>query len=92
MPGASLHVELEVLRSCGIPNQELLVAVTSGIRRRLRRMTGGVHAGGRAEVLVLERDPRESITATTAIRCVLLGDLVLNFRPAAVPGDAGRRG
>lgn len=79
MPGASLHVELEVLRSCGVSDEELVVAVTSGLRHRLGLMTGGVHSQGRAELLVLERDPRESIIATRSIRFVVLGELILRF-------------
>jgi imidazolonepropionase-like amidohydrolase len=79
MPGASLHVELEILQGCGMSAADLAVAATSGLRRRLGLRTGGVHPGSRAEMLVLDRDPRESITATRAIRFVVLGELILRF-------------
>lgn len=79
MPGASLHVELEVLRDCGFSDHELLVAATSGLRRRMGWRLGGAHPEGRAELLVLEEDPRESITATRSMRTVILGEKVLRF-------------
>lgn len=79
MPGASLHVELELLQHCGISAPELLEVATSGLRRRLGMPTGGVQMNERAEFLLLERDPRESISATRWMRAVVLGDHIVRF-------------
>jgi len=79
MPGASLHVELELLRDCGMSPIEVFEAATSGMRRRLGVPTGGVEVNRRAEFLLLERDPRESIDATQSIKAVVLGEHLLIF-------------
>lgn len=79
MPGASLHVELELLQACGMSATELLEAATSGLRQRLGVATGGAQVNQRAEFLLLERDPRESIAATRWMRAVVLGDRIVRF-------------
>lgn len=75
MPGLSLHVELELLADCGIPQTTLLPAVTSGVRDLLdKEGDGGLDS--RAEIVVLGSNPLESITATAKVEWTILGDRV----------------
>lgn len=76
MPGASLHVELEILASCGISTGELLRSATVGIRERLGIGGDPFAPGRRADFLVLAEDPSASISATASITWVILGERI----------------
>ena len=70
-PGFSLHTEIEALRSAGMSGYEALATATSNPGRFVRTyVDAGVHfgtltPGARADILLLDADPRD---ATEALR------------------------
>ncbi|MDQ6663531.1 MAG: amidohydrolase family protein [Acidobacteriota bacterium] len=77
--GASLHEELELLVRCGLSPKQALVAATSaparvwGLRDR-----GRIAPGFRADLLLVDGDPTEDITATRKINRVWLAGVLVN--------------
>ena len=81
IPGVALHQELALLVSAGItPAQVLRMATRNGAESLgLLGETGTVEPGKRADLVVLEADPRADIRNSRRIRYVLLGGRI--FRP-----------
>jgi dienelactone hydrolase len=79
MPGISLHQELELLVRIGLSPRESLAAATANIADAFRwKDVGRVQAGCRADLLVLDRDPRGDVSALKSIRQVVVGGRVLD--------------
>jgi len=74
VPGVDLHNELALLVEAGLTPLEALQAATSGPAEFLgRRATQGtIEAGKRADLVLLDMDPLESISHTRKIRAVVL--------------------
>lgn len=78
-PGGGLHEELRLLHEAGVPVSELLLAATSRAAAIVAEDPdfGQVRAGLVADLLLVEGDPREDISATTRIvRVVRAGRVV----------------
>ncbi len=73
VPGASLHRELELLVTAGMPPMEVLVAATRGNAEALGlgQDLGTLAPGKLADVLLLSANPLEDITHTRQVRLVL---------------------
>ncbi len=73
-PGVSLHREMELLVSSGIPPLEVLsIATRNGaIALGIENETGTVEAGKRADLVILDADPTTSISNTRQIKCIYL--------------------
>ncbi len=85
-PGFSLHSELELLASNGFTNADVLQAATLDAARVLRAdgEQGTLEAGRVADVLVIDGDPLEDITATRNLVTVVKDGAV--YDPAEVLG------
>ncbi|MGE5047181.1 MAG: amidohydrolase family protein [Deltaproteobacteria bacterium] len=73
VPGPSLHREMELLVSAGIPPQEVLKMATRNAAEALGilKEAGTVEVGKRADLVVLSADPLVDITTTRKIELVL---------------------
>ena len=82
-PGIGLHDELSLLVKSGLTPQEALVAsvVNGPTFLHAAEGYGAVAAGKIADLLVLDRNPLDDITATRAIRAVVVKGRLLD-RPA----------
>ncbi len=74
VPGRSLHDELERLVAAGLPEAEALRAATLAPARFLGAADtlGTVEAGKRADLVLLEADPLEDISAVRRLRAVVV--------------------
>ena len=84
-PGSALHGEMEVLVEAGIPVPQVLRMTTLGNARFLGvdATQVAVAPGARADLLLLDRNPLESIGNTRAIAGVVLGGRYLDAAEAA---------
>lgn len=95
VPGPSFHRELELLVQAGIPAADVLVIATrNGAEAAgLLEDRGTVEPGKRADLVLLERDPRQDIRATRAIEWVMQAGEPLDptavLAPARGVGDGG---
>ena len=82
-PGIGLHDELALLVKSGLtPQQALVASVVNGPAfLRAADHYGAVAAGRVADLVVLDRNPLADITATRAIRAVVVKGRLLD-RPA----------
>jgi imidazolonepropionase-like amidohydrolase len=81
-PGIGLHEELALLVASGLtPAQALQASVVNGPALLKAAGYGAVAAGNAADLLVLDRNPLDDITATRAIRAVVVRGQPLD-RPA----------
>jgi imidazolonepropionase-like amidohydrolase len=72
VPGFSLHKELALLGSAGLPAMEVLRAATTVPAHYLKRPDlGGISAGKEADLVLLGRNPLEDIRNTSSIRSVI---------------------
>ncbi|MFC4872361.1 amidohydrolase family protein [Negadavirga shengliensis] len=73
-PGVTLHREMELLVSSGIPPLEVLsIATRNGaVALGIENETGTVNAGKRADLVILSADPTLSISNTREIESVFL--------------------
>jgi imidazolonepropionase-like amidohydrolase len=72
VPGFSLHDELALMVDAGIKSLDALKAATSQAARVLRidKDVGTVERGKRADLIAVEGDPTQDITAVTRVRQV----------------------
>lgn len=93
-PGFSLHDELEELVAAGLTPREALEAATIAPARFLRQedRLGRVVEGYQADLVLLERNPLEDITATREITAVIhLGELFDRERLLGLLDGVSRR-
>ncbi len=80
-PGGSLHEELSLLVQAGIPPLEVIRMATSRNAKTLRRNDLGVISEGKtADVVLLNRNPAEDISATREIAHVIKGGRIVFSR------------
>jgi len=79
VPGASVHDEMTLLSDAGIPPPAILRMATFNAARALRseKEFGSIRAGLRADLVVLSKNPLESIANTRAIDVVIQNGIVL---------------
>lgn len=86
MPGISLHTELELLTRAGLTAREALAAATSNYAEVFGWSdVGRLAPGVRADVLVLDDDPREDVAHLRSIRAVLLAGNTVDREALLVP-------
>lgn len=87
--GVALIRELELLAQAGLPLVDVLKAATSRAADRLGQTTlGRITPGAVADLVVLDADPTENITAYRGVRTVYLGGRKLDpSRPGAMHTD-----
>jgi imidazolonepropionase-like amidohydrolase len=85
VPGESLHDELEALARAGMPNQQILEAATRGAAEWLGVADdrGTLEPGKRADLLLLDADPRQDVANTRRIAALIAGDRYLSRRDLA---------
>lgn len=71
VPGASLHTEMELLASAGIPPRDVLRMATRNAATALRAKIGAIESGATADLVVLTRNPLEDIRNTRSIELVI---------------------
>ncbi|HZI12059.1 MAG TPA: amidohydrolase family protein [Myxococcus sp.] len=73
--GFAVHREMEALANAGMPAEAVLEAATRGAAESLGETAewGTVAPGKRADLLLLEEDPRQDVRHTRAISGVVLG-------------------
>ncbi len=91
VPGASLHVEVALLQSCGLPLDDVLTAVTSAPGSLF--FTDGVGRlvpGGVGDVVVIDGDPQDQLQTQRLRAVVMAGAVVTSDLDAAVEEPAER--
>ncbi len=80
IPGVSLHHELRLLHSAGIPALEVLKIATynGAVALGLENEIGSIEPGKVADLIVLASDPTTNLHATRTISHVFLGGRFLN--------------
>src|SRR5262249_9614907 len=79
VPGASLQRELQLFADAGIPPATVLDIATLQAAKRLRiAQLGTVSIGAPADLLVLDGDPREDISALDSLRAVVSAGRLLD--------------
>jgi imidazolonepropionase-like amidohydrolase/glyoxylase-like metal-dependent hydrolase (beta-lactamase superfamily II) len=80
VPGPSLHDELKLLNEAGIPPLEVLKIATSNAARALRREHdfGAIRPGLRADLVLLSKNPLESIGNTRSIEAVIQNGAIVS--------------
>jgi len=75
VPGASLHDELEVLARAGMSSEAVLEAATRRAAEWLDVASdrGTVEVGKRADLILLDADPREDVANTRRLAAVIAG-------------------
>lgn len=80
IPGFSLHDELEHLAAAGLDEMDVLRTATTNPAEFLGRLDdfGGISAGRKADLVLLERNPLEDIRNTTSIEAVIIDGRVMS--------------
>jgi len=73
VPGFSAHRELELYVAAGLTPYEALATGTSNVARFLGLDTGGIAAGLRADLVLLDDNPLEDIRNLARVHGVMLG-------------------
>lgn len=91
MPGISLQHELEALVRIGHTPRQALACATSNFAATFAswEKVGQVRPGYRADVLVLDQDPRAGVASLEAIRHVILEGKLLDREALLAAGGAG---
>ena len=78
LPGLSLHHEMEIWVSAGIPAPKVLQIATIGAARVMKvdRETGSVRAGKKADFVLVDGDPTQNISDVHKCRVVLKNGVV----------------
>jgi imidazolonepropionase-like amidohydrolase len=79
VPGASVHDEMQLLADAGIPPPAIIRMATFNAARALRREKefGSIQAGRRADLVVLTKNPLQSIANTRSIALVMQGGKIV---------------
>lgn len=74
VPGYSYHQELQLLKQCGLSNQEVLnIAITNGAKLLgLENKIGKIEKGYEADLVLLDKNPLEDIANTNTIKLIIL--------------------
>ncbi len=78
MPGISLHTELGSLKKLGLSNREVLATATSNFHRAFGWQTGTIEKGFTANILILNKNPLESLENLTDIQALILRGKEIN--------------
>ena len=78
MPGISLHTELESLKKLGLSNREVLATATSNFHLAFAWKTGKIEKGFSANILILNKNPMESLENLTNIQTLILKGKEIN--------------
>lgn len=70
VPGFSLHNELESLSKTGMTNSQALYAATVAPANWMKRNTGKIETGYKADLVLLTKNPLENISNTKTIEYV----------------------
>lgn len=89
VPGHTIHRELELAVQAGLTPMEAIRAATEGAARAfgMEGDAGTVQAGKRADLVVLNGDPLQDISATRRVHLVITGGRA--FEPAGLWRAAG---
>jgi imidazolonepropionase-like amidohydrolase len=73
-PGISLHREMQLLSEAGVPNAQILRAATANAADALGagERLGRIAPGFEADLILLSRNPLESIEHSRSLEAVLL--------------------
>lgn len=92
-PGPGLHRELALLREVGMSPAQVIRSTTLDAARFLTRSPapdfGRIAPGTRADLLLVEGDPRLDLAALSRIREVILGGARLRREPLEAPPSPG---
>ena len=89
LPGISMHTELELLTDAGLDARQALAAATGNYAEMLGwSELGAVEPGRRADVVVLNRDPRQNVRNVDAIDAVYVSGIRVD-REGMVRGKGG---
>ena len=82
-PGPSLHHELQLLVSAGIPTVGVLQAVTIGAARGMRRekTMGSITVGKQADLVVVDGDPLADIKQIRKVVSTMRGGVIYDAAP-----------
>ncbi len=74
VPGFSYHQELQLLKKCGLSNQEVLkIAIINGAKLLgIENKVGKVKKGYQADLIILKENPLEDITNTSSVYKVIV--------------------
>lgn len=78
VPGFSLHDELIAMHQAGMSTSQVLQSATVIPADWLKRNTGKIMPGKKANLVLLERNPLENISNTSSINTVLLNGRILD--------------
>lgn len=82
-PGVGLHQEFELLAEAGLSGDQILRMTGANAAEALRRDDVGIIAAGRrADLLLLNADPRQDIRNTRAIEWVMQGGTLVSSGPS----------
>jgi len=89
MPGISLHHELQALVRIGHSPREALAAATSNFAATFDRwgVIGQIKPGYQADLLVLDKDPRQRVENLEAIHTVILAGQILDRQALLIGSD-----
>ncbi len=91
VPGASLHAELALLRSCGLGLDDILTAVTSAPGSLFfAEGVGRLVPGGVGDVVVIDGGPADRLHTQQLRAVVMTGEVVTSDLDAAVAKPAER--
>jgi len=82
LPGYSLHRELELYTEAGIPAAKVLQLATIGAARVMRREAelGSLEPGKLADIVMVEGDPAQNISAIRNVRLVIKDGTIFDIR------------
>ncbi|NER12756.1 amidohydrolase family protein [Leptobacterium flavescens] len=74
VPGYSFHQELELLKSCGLSNREILeIAITNGAKLLgLEKRVGKIKEGYEADLILLKKNPLIDIKNTSSVLQIIV--------------------
>ena len=92
MPGSGLHVELALLNRIGLSPREALAAATGNFANVFGwQDVGLIERGRRADIVVLDSDPREDIKALDHIEIVIEGGTIIDRDKLLPHSSTGER-